>query len=586
MAESKTNKQQEETNLLLSDELESRRESLKLLRDKYDLSEDLLLLLRDEMKLEKSQRESIGDIVDKTKEVLENRKDIYESSFQSVDLEKLHRQLIAEGLEDRAQIITKLKAEQEIQKQTNRIINVQAGVYEKIGGSVDSLIRSIPGVGGLLGDILGTNELGTKMSESFRTSMAQTQADGGSFGAAAGAEFTGSFFSNVFRKEGRERQLLQAFTGLAGLTIAGAGFLVATGLRDGIQSIRLQDRVKKLIAGSAFEGLQDAFGNIDKATLRNLFNLRRIRFQFGVQEKDAAKILQAQTEISGLTDKQAGDIQRQIARFATLRGVIPTDAFEDIANNTELFAQFSKDGGLNIGLAAIQARELGLELDTVSKIADSVLDFQSSIESELKASLLIGRQLNFNRARELALTGDLAGLQQEVVRLVGSEQELNRLNVVQRKALAQALGISVAELGKLADGDVELQSSDLATNTQALQALTKAVVIAGVGAGGAGIARLAGLGQAGAAGGRLGSIAVGANKIFSMGTSMAIGRGAALLGGGLAAASGIGLLVVAVNTIISLVRKNNNTQETIAKRSIGQAQNFPVISSMKLESAR
>ena len=71
-----------------------------------------------------------------------------------------------------------------------------------------------------------------------------------------------------------------------------------------------------------------------------------------------------------------------------------------------------------------------------------------------------------------------------------------------------------------------------------------------------------------------------------MGTSMAIGRGAALLGGGLAAASGIGLLVVAVNTIISLVRKNNNTQETIAKRSIGQAQNFPVISSMKLESAR
>ena len=75
-------------------------------------------------------------------------------------------------------------------------------------------------------------------------------------------------------------------------------------------------------------------------------------------------------------------------------------------------------------------------MDTVSKIADTLLDFQSSIESELKASLLIGRQLNFNRARELALTGDLAGLQQEVVRLVGSEQELNRLNVVQRKALA------------------------------------------------------------------------------------------------------------------------------------------------------
>ena len=154
MAESKTNKQQEKTNLLLSDELESRRESLKLLRDKYNLSEDLVGLLRDEMNLEKSQRESIGDVVDKTKEVLENRKAIYDSSFQAVDLEKLHRQLIAEGLDDRAQIITKLKAEQEIQKQTNRIINTQAGIYESIGGKIDSLVRSIPGVGGILGDLL------------------------------------------------------------------------------------------------------------------------------------------------------------------------------------------------------------------------------------------------------------------------------------------------------------------------------------------------------------------------------------------------------------------------------------------------
>ena len=124
MAESKTNKQQEKTNLLLSDELESRRESLKLLRDKYNLSEDLVGLLRDEMNLEKSQRESIGDVVDKTKEVLENRKAIYDSSFQAVDLEKLHRQLIAEGLDDRAQIITKLKAEQEIQV-ANSVRNVE-----------------------------------------------------------------------------------------------------------------------------------------------------------------------------------------------------------------------------------------------------------------------------------------------------------------------------------------------------------------------------------------------------------------------------------------------------------------------------
>ncbi len=140
------------------------------------------------------------------------------------------------------------------------------------------------------------------------------------------------------------------------------------------------------------------------------------------------------------------NIQTQISRFAKLRGVLPKDIIADIANNTELFAKFAKDGGMNIGLAAVQAKELGLSLSTVENISTSLLDFQSSIEGELKASLLIGRQLNLNKARELALAGDLAGLQQEIVSQVGSEAELNRLNVIQRKALAQALGITVAEL--------------------------------------------------------------------------------------------------------------------------------------------
>ena len=86
-----------------------------------------------------------------------------------------------------------------------------------------------------------------------------------------------------------------------------------------------------------------------------------------------------------------------------------------------MFAQFAQDGGENLGEAAIKARQLGISLDTVSKITDSVLDFQSSIENELQASLLIGRQLNLNRAREVAMGGDIAGLQDEIVKQIGSE---------------------------------------------------------------------------------------------------------------------------------------------------------------------
>ena len=64
----------------------------------------------------------------------------------------------------------------------------------------------------------------------------------------------------------------------------------------------------------------------------------------------------------------------------------------DIASNTEVFADFARDGGENIARAAIQAKKLGLSIATTAKMANSLLDFESSIEKEMEASLMIGRQ--------------------------------------------------------------------------------------------------------------------------------------------------------------------------------------------------
>ena len=62
---------------------------------------------------------------------------------------------------------------------------------------------------------------------------------------------------------------------------------------------------------------------------------------------------------------------------------------------------------------------------------------------------MIGKQLNFQRARQLALEGDIAGATKEVVSQLGSEAEFNKLNVLQRESLAKSIGVSVGELSKL-----------------------------------------------------------------------------------------------------------------------------------------
>ena len=464
-----------------------------------------------------------------------------------------------EGVQDTGQIIAKLKEKQNIQKETNRIVNLQANTYKSIGDSIDGFVQKIPGIGGILSDVLGTNELGKEMSDSFRTSIEKVFTGGGFGdnvsqgmieGTTSGAVEAG-FFKTFFR--GSKTALT--------LSLAGLGALVSVGFQQGLESMGVVNSIKRAVFRGSFDALRESFGSLEKATFRNLFQVRRLGFLFGTSADESAKILQAQTEISGLTDKQALTIQTQISRFAALRNVLPKDIIGDLANNTELFAKFAQDGGRNLGLAAIQAKELGLGLSTVGTIAENILDFQSSIESELQASLLIGRQLNLNRARELALAGDLAGLQQEVVRLVGSEQELNKLNVIQRKSLAAALGVTVAELGRLAGGEVELGSTDVQQNTQAVRNLTFAFASAT----GLQATRLAG------------QIIPGAVSNLAVRRATGSAVLATVAGGGFAGiASGIGLLATTIlgataviGTIKSLMERTADSNELIAGNTRG-----------------
>ena len=60
---------------------------------------------------------------------------------------------------------------------------------------------------------------------------------------------------------------------------------------------------------------------------------------------------------------------------------------------------------------------------------NSLLEFESSIEKEMEASLMIGKQLNYDRARALALEGDMAGAAREVANQVGGLGGFNRMNV-------------------------------------------------------------------------------------------------------------------------------------------------------------
>ena len=102
-----------------------------------------------------------------------------------------------------------------------------------------------------------------------------------------------------------------------------------------------------------------------------------------------------------------------------------------------------------LGAAVAQAKKLGLSLDQVDKIGESLLNWESSIENELKAELLTNKELNLERARAAALTGDQATLMTEVANQAGSLEDFTNLNVIAQRSLAEAFGLSREEMSEM-----------------------------------------------------------------------------------------------------------------------------------------
>ena len=99
--------------------------------------------------------------------------------------------------------------------------------------------------------------------------------------------------------------------------------------------------------------------------------------------------------------------------------------------------------------AAIVAKKLGTNLDAVAGTMEGMLDFAGSTSKAMEASVMVGRDINIQKMQELSLAGDAVGVLEEQKRLLGDEASFNNMNLLQRKALAESLGLSVEEASKM-----------------------------------------------------------------------------------------------------------------------------------------
>lgn len=122
--------------------------------------------------------------------------------------------------------------------------------------------------------------------------------------------------------------------------------------------------------------------------------------------------------------------------------------------------------------AVATAKLLGVEIEDIANIAGQLLDFESSITKELEAELLIGKDLNLEQARLLALQGKSDEAVSSLISQVGTLEDFQRLNVIQQNALASAVGMTADQLGATVEKQAAINSQKqdgLAVDAQALK---------------------------------------------------------------------------------------------------------------------
>jgi hypothetical protein len=260
----------------------------------------------------------------------------------------------------------------------------------------------------------------------------------------------------------------------AGLALTGAGIKMGLAreqeLKDQQRSIGLTNEQSKAVdkmqrgllnssssmvtnleeARKASAELTDNFGTYGSLNSTLVDQQVKLTKAFGLQAEEASDF-QRSAMISGQTTEQAKlDVLATAAGFnkttkstQSLSGVLR--AVSKLSDSIRI--QF-RGSNQELTASVMKAKMLGTTLEDLNGIADQLLNIESSIENQVTAQLVTGRNINLDRARFFALTDDMNGLMDELVKQEIDYAAYSKMNRVEKQATAAALGMSTDQMAK------------------------------------------------------------------------------------------------------------------------------------------
>lgn len=178
--------------------------------------------------------------------------------------------------------------------------------------------------------------------------------------------------------------------------------------------------------------------------------------QLGIAESESAKFLKTISSISGNTVSSQKGMTGFAKEMSNAAGVALPDVMKEIAESSDDVRIYTGKSVVNLIKGTVEAKQMGTSFVKMVDTAKKLLDFNTSINDEMEASVLLGRDINFQRARELAFRKNVIDANREILRIAQS-MDFDAMDPFQAESFAKASGKTVAELQDMIQAEKEIQ---------------------------------------------------------------------------------------------------------------------------------
>jgi len=241
---------------------------------------------------------------------------------------------------------------------------------------------------------------------------------------------------------------------------------------DQLYNITKQQRLELIQTGANMQELLQSADSLSKAmglTLEESVKLSgeayKTHRELGIEVETVERLFELQQEILGISQDELRTHTKMIGVFARQAGVAPKAVLEDIAGSSEIFAKYQGEGAESMVRAATAAKRMGVDLSAIDQMAESIMNYESSIAAEFEFQAIWGKKIDLTNARRLIATNQMDKAFTSITDQLGTQVDLENMGYYQRQSLSKLLGMDLAQITAITNAQKEGRDASKAMAT-------------------------------------------------------------------------------------------------------------------------